>query len=366
MNKVIKPDYHNCIMNISSSILKYFAVQPRYSTIAILDKFLSRDYKNIVLMIFDGMGMDMIEHNLPETSFLRSNIKQQLTSVFPSTTAAAMITYYTGLPPVEQDWPGWFLYFRELNTCIESYKNVDKLIPSKLIFQNLAEANSSLSSYTIIPEGIIFPDRPNTNIRIKNVEDIFTNIKELAEKVDKKFIMSYWFEPDRIMHQEGCYGHKVKSFMQLIDDLSLKMYESLNDTLLIISADHGLINTTEEVYLNDIPEIDECLVKPPTMESRAVSLFIKPGMETIFKERFYKYFREDFLLMSIEQISNSDIFGKGKLHKKVSDYLGDYLACAVGNKMIRYRTQTGEQYPNKGEHGGLTEEEILVPLIILE
>jgi len=58
---------------------------------------------------------------------------------------------------------------------------------------------------------------------------------------------------------------------------------------------------------------------------------------------------------------------KLKPHKKVSDFIGNYLACAIGDKMIRYRTHTSsEPYSYKGHHAGLTKEEMIVPLIILE
>ncbi len=381
MNKTVNPDYNNCILNITSSILNHFGVQHRYPTIETLDKFLSKKYKNIVFMVFDGMGVDMLEHNLPHTSFLRSNMKQQITSVFPSTTTAAMTAYYSGLSPNEHGWLGWSLYFKEFNSCIDTFTNQDSytklnnykkhaaytLMPYKSIYQMIDEVNKSVKSYTIIPEGINFPDSPNINIRIKNVERIFGIIENLCKNQGNKFIMSYWYEPDMTMHKEGCYVNVVKTYMQLIDELSFKMYKGLDDTLVIISADHGLINVTEEIYLNDIPEIDECLVIPPSIESRAVSLFIKPKMDKIFEERFYKYFGNDFKLIAKEEVLNSEILGKGKPHKKVTDFIGNYLACAIGNKMIRYRTLTsGEHYSYKGQHAGLTKEEMIVPLIILE
>jgi len=65
----------------------------------------------VVLMAFDGMGVDILEKHLPRESFLRENMIRYVTSVFPSTTTAAMTAYYSGLSPNEHGWLGWSLYF---------------------------------------------------------------------------------------------------------------------------------------------------------------------------------------------------------------------------------------------------------------
>jgi arylsulfatase A-like enzyme len=166
---------------------------------------------------------------------------------------------------------------------------------------------------------------------------------------------------------EGCYAGAVRSQMELINNRAERLRDDLKDTIIVISADHGLINISEEIFLNEIPEIDECLIMPPSIESRAVSLFVKPEMLDIFEQRFNKYFKGEFILIPKEKVMESGILGSGKTHKKVSDFLGDYLACATGNKMIRYATYNmGERHSYKGQHAGLTEEEMLVPLIVIE
>ena len=97
MNSIVLPDYKNSILNITSSILKSYGINSRYSTLGLLDSALEKRYKNVVLMIFDGMGIDILENNLPDDSFLRRNNRQHITSVFPCTTTAAMTAYYSGV-----------------------------------------------------------------------------------------------------------------------------------------------------------------------------------------------------------------------------------------------------------------------------
>jgi len=380
MNKIVKPDYDNCILNIISSILGHFGVKTGYSTIKLIDRALLKGYKNVVLMVFDGMGVDILEKHLPPASFLRSNMKRQVTSVYPCTTTAAMTAYYSGLSPNEHGWLGWSLYFKEYSAIIDTFTNQESftknsfgrhaaftLMPYKTVYQLIDEADSPVKSYTIMPESINFTNRPNIHTGAKSVQHIFDSIKAISKEPGSKFIFSYWYDPDSTMHDKGCCIDDVKSFMLELDELVLNLHRELNDTLVIISADHGHLDITGEIYLNDIPGIDECLVMPPSIEPRAASLFIKPGMEKVFEERFHEYFKDDFMLIPKETVLDSGLLGKGRPHRKVTDFLGNYLACGISSKLLRYRTLTsGEHHSYKGHHAGLTKEEMMVPLIVLE
>ncbi len=328
------------------------------------------------------INTDMLRNNLPENSFLISNIVSEIKSVFPCTTTAAMTTYYSGLSPNEHGWLGWSLYFKEYSRTIDAFTNQDSftkenagekhaaytIMPYETIFEKINKATGGKTQiYTIIPSGISLPEYPNTNIKVNNTEQICNNVKSLCAKCKNKFIMSYWFEPDASMHTHGCYAQQVKMQIGMINRQVEEMCNGLEDTIVIISADHGLINIDKEIYLNDIPEIDECLVMPPSIESRAVSLFIKPEMKSIFEERFKKLFGSSFDLYTKDEIMQSKFFGYGFQHKKIDDFTGDYIACATGDVMLRYKTVNSEnEYKFKGHHAGLMAEEMLVPLIIIE
>ena len=90
MNKPVLPDYTNCGLNIASSVLRHFGAPCAHPTHPDVDALLGRkQYKNLVVMLFDGLGMATIADHLPKDSFLASHIARQMTAVFPSTTVAA-------------------------------------------------------------------------------------------------------------------------------------------------------------------------------------------------------------------------------------------------------------------------------------
>ena len=99
-NKIVLPDYENSILNLINSILHYYHVETKYKGLDVLDKRLEKKYQNIVLIILDGMG-DTILNTTSPNGFFKRHQERKITSVYPSTTTAAMNMYYSGKPPIE-------------------------------------------------------------------------------------------------------------------------------------------------------------------------------------------------------------------------------------------------------------------------
>jgi len=69
-------DYDKCITNLTSSIEKYFHLNPSYKTLKEADEALSKkDYKNVIIMVFDGMGSAIIDKNPIKDSYLKDKVE---------------------------------------------------------------------------------------------------------------------------------------------------------------------------------------------------------------------------------------------------------------------------------------------------
>ena len=101
MNKsILMPNYNHSILNLITSILKNYEVETKYNTLEKIDKLLEKKYRNVVLVILDGMGENILKNISLNGTFSKNKI-DEITSVYPSTTTAAMTTYYSGKPPIE-------------------------------------------------------------------------------------------------------------------------------------------------------------------------------------------------------------------------------------------------------------------------
>ena len=139
----------------------------------------------------------------------------------------------------------------------------------------------------------------------------------------------------------------------------------MNNTLFIISADHGAVDV-EEIYLNDYPELECCLKIPPSIETRFVTFFIKEDKIEYFRKKFEEIFNDDFVFFTKEEFLHSSLLGKGKIHYKINEFLGDFVAISKSNKSIRYTTNDIKFETLVADHAGITKDEMEVPVIIIE
>ena len=123
----------------------------------------------------------------------------------------------------------------------------------------------------------------------------------------------------------------------------------------------GISYAYTKEYLKDYPDIVDCLEKNTSIEPRAINFFIRENKKQKFEVLFNEYFSNDFYLYTKEDVINSNLFGKGKENEIFRDILGDYLAIAKTNKTLLY----GGSEILKSQHAGYTDDEIYVPLIVI-
>lgn len=105
--------------------------------------------------------------------------------------------------------------------------------------------------------------------------------------------------------------------------------------MIIISADHGHIPVDGAVYLNDYPDLLDCLALPLSLEERCNAVFVKDGMQRRFKELFNHYLSTDFCLMSVTQALETNLFGTGVPHNRARDFLGDFIILSRGGDFFK-------------------------------
>jgi len=380
-SKIAFPDYNNCIMGIPNSLAGYYGAKTNHPGLSLLDSALAKGYKNVLFMIYDGMGTAMLEDNLADDSFLRQNISSKISSVFPPTTVAACTSFYSGMSPFEHGWLGWALYFSEFDKQIEVFTGTEfftrepsgqtdlgnTIMPFDSIYSKINTATKGKTkTFSLYPAYFARPAEPETVLGYETFDEMLSLIADLCKTDEKKFILAYSSQPDSTSHKTGCRSEDIKTLLKEMNEKTKAFCDNLEDTLVIISADHGHIDVDKDVFLNEIPEIDECLLRPPSIEPRAASIFVKPGMEDRFAQLFDEHLGDDFLLFSKQRILDMSLFGPGTGHIRYNDFMGDFLAAATGNTLLRYQLpDCPEPVKFLSHHAGLTSAEMYVPLILI-
>lgn len=363
MKGLVMPDYKNCIANLPNSVLKKFGLETVGDTLPLMDKYLEKDYKNIVVLLLDGMGKCILENHLSKEGAFRTHLAGDYKSVFLSTTVAATTSAMSGLQPCEHSWLGWECYYPQVDENVIVFFNViqgteeqaaDYNVPWTVTpYESVVDKinKSGKKAYAYAP---FVPPYP------KSIEEICSGIKGLCEQPGQKYIYAYWDQPDGLLHRNGRKSDVVKEALKEMEMAVSKLADELEDTLIVVTADHGHIDT-DYVMLQDYPNIMDCLVRLPSLEPRALNFFIKEGKKKIFEEEFNREFGDKFILMPMEEVIEKKLLGTGKPHENFRSMLGDYLAIATGDLTIYF----GEEKWGS-MHGSLTEDEMIIPLIVFD
>lgn len=104
------------------------------------------------------------------------------------------------------------------------------------------------------------------------------------------------------------------------------------------------------------------LERTTSIEPRAISFKIKKELQKEFEKKFKETFKNDFDLYPKEEVINSKLFGDGIENPLYNNALSDYLAIAKKDKAIL----TDGDADLYSLHAGYTEDEIYIPLIIID
>lgn len=356
-------DYDHCLVNLACSVLKEFGAVSTHPTLPQMDQMLHEPHRNIVILLLDGMGIDAVQHHLDPGGFFCRHLHGSYSSVFPPTTTAATTSLMSGLTPYEHGWLGWKQYFSEIDRIVIPFKNTDfytgenaadyqvasRYMPYKSIFDQINEAGVGKAYYVSM----------FGTTHIDTFDQLTHTVINLCATNEKKFVYSYWHQPDTLMHQNGCYDASITQELHHLENDVEKMAGNLSDTLLVVTADHGHKNITYYT-LTDYPEIFKMLKRPTSIESRASVFYVLDEYMNEFPMIFKKTFGNDFILFSKEDIKREKLFGNGAPHAKFEEFIGDYLAVSISDKGIVYSNSV---IKFKSDHAGMTEQEMMIPFI---
>lgn len=362
------PDYNNCLVNLSNSVLKHFGIEPFHETIKEVDKMLEGN-DQVIVFLFDGMGSFLLEKHLDVDNYMRMNVRHKLSSVFPPTTVAATDAFLLAKYPVETGYLGWTQYFPHHGEPIEVFTNKgsitsnnypqpklrDKYLDEKNIVTLINEQSNDTKAYVLFSYPV---DKKGPRLLSSFIKKAY----KLAHSSPKTFVYAYWPYPDHTIHEKGVDANATRRQIQKINRLFVRYTtKPVNQSVLTFAiADHGLIDVKPIDILKEHPAWEDMMEKPWAIESRAASFFIKKEFEKQFKNEFNEAYGDKFELYTKEQVLKNNIFGLGKPHPMVEVTLGNFLAIAIDKYNIR---RPDDHRPFIGHHAGATDEEYTISLV---
>jgi len=405
LNGFLFPQYQkDCIANIPNLILRLFQAKkdtPNLPRDSYIKEACSEVAEKIVLIVVDGFGFDQLLKQHKQNPFL-TNLAENgdispITSVYPSQTTNALTTLNTGLTPQEHGVFEYFLYLKEVGIVnalrferIYSKKakladegyNPNLMFKGKTIHQTLKE--SGISTFTHMNSQNAFNAcsklifQGSTIVPALKTSDLIINLRKNLEAADGYFFV-HIDTLDTISHEYGPESDQYKAELSAITYLLQKeLTEKISahtakETLLLITADHGSINADPEktTYLNTTqkPLTYRQLGKDrrrihPTGSPRDIFLHIKKEKLAQTQDTLTLELGDKAQVVETEEAIKSGLFGLGKPSQAFMERAGNLLILPHGKENVWFKNPQGRKLTFRGQHGGLSEEEMLVPFAV--
>jgi hypothetical protein len=403
----IHPNYQGySIANLPASILGWLDVPPPLEN-PLAEEILDihkTSYKHIIFLLVDGLKLEFFRrfsreilemdlHKEWKTIMEKAHLFP-LSSIAPSTTSAALTTLWTGRLPAEHGIIGYELFLKEFgfsaNMIFHSVASFigdtgsvyragfdpDTFLPvptlgplfSKHGIKTFAFQHSSISSSGLsrmLLKGV-------KSISFDSSEDLWQSVERMHKenRGQATYAYVYWGALDTLSHHSGpdaplfyyewlLFAKDLAGFLNRISTIGF------DDTLFILTADHGQIATEvqDDFDLHNHPEFTRHLVMMPTGESRLPYLFIKYGHEEFVSDYLEDHWGGQFTMLSSSEVLAAGLLGYAIPHLSTIDRMGSHIVFPKDKAYWWWVNKENHLY---GRHGGLSQDEMLVPFFTLE
>jgi hypothetical protein len=394
----VRPDYQGgTVANIPATVAAlldapFRGLGPVYPE---LWEPLAGDTRRVVLLLLDSLGWHLCRRETEKLYWLEqaAAVSGQLTSVFPSTTVAALSSLWTGLAPAQHGLVGLRLLFPEQavlgqmlslspnfasypGALIEAGIDPDRFLTGPGLGEQLAA--SGVSAYSLKGHNIIHSalsrmhDRGVTRqLGYVSSTDLFLQLRELLEATtgQRGYIYAYWPTIDTLMHVYGPDHPAAAAELHLIlyqlkhallEDLSP---EARQGTVLLITADHGQVLTAPELAVGvpTHPELASMLLMRAAGEPRTAYLYARQGAKADLLAYLQGELGDRLAALDAEEALESGLLGPAPHAAQTSERLGDVIAVMRRGHIWLHQTELEKAGGMVGRHGGLTADEMQVP-----
>lgn len=400
------PHYsQNCISNIPGTILNLFGIKNERKLPTRVHCITNEEVNKVVLFVLDGFGYNQFSRYYKEHRFLANlaekGIVTPMTSIFPSQTTNALTTLNTGLTPQEHGLFEYYIYLKEIDTIVNTLrfeplgskhrnelveKGIDPntmfkgtTIQNKLKDEGIKAFTHISTSYAYSPCSQLLFNGSTLEPSLKSSDLIVKLRKKLETEKGPAYFFVHLSNLDTIAHEYGPNSYEYNAELSTISYILQKELvektdkETARETLILVTSDHGGVNITPEntTYLNWFPDIVENLQYGkggeqifPTGSARDVFLHVREEKMIETKDLLTQKIGSKARIVETKEAIQEGLFGLGDVGTEFFDRVGNLLILPYRNETVWFEHFKNRRVTLHGHHGGLNEEEMLVPLAI--
>lgn len=337
--------------------------------------------RSVVTVLFDGLGERQLATHAPRGALSHHRLRT-LDSVFPSSTAPAMTSLATAVPPAVHGNPAWLMWsesaaaiVRTLPMDVRGERRRTVSAADTWSWQPWA-VRARAPMLAILPHEIADSEfsrhaySGSTRLAYAQLDEIPDRVVEaLRACPDGIGVFVYLPQFDAVSHHAGWQSDAAAAVVHEFDRWFAALVErsAAFDALLLASADHGFvdIDAADQLQLRDFPSIGECLERPLCGEPRVPFCQVRPERRERFAQIVTGALGDAFDVYEPKQLLRAGWFGAVAPGRKpaLAGRLGTHLL--VPRRLVTLVDAVEGERPMRfiGMHGGTSDDEMKVPLL---
>lgn len=333
----------------------------------------------VCLVLVDGLGWNALRARPADAPFLTSLLahdgSRSITSVFPTTTPIALTSLGTGLSPGEHGIVGLLMRLPEDGRVVDTLAlpaqvDMRALQPRPTAFERAAAAGVQVTR--VGPksfDGAGLSEAGLRGGRYAGAESMGERVDAAASAVrrgDRALVYVYFGDLDATGHRRGCTSEAWRRELTHLDQVVEQLAGALPaDSTLVVTSDHGMVDVPFDRRWDvaGTPALSDG-VQVVAGDLRGVHVHALPGAAEDVLAAWGETLGADFWVLSREAAIQGGLYGPVVADHVVAR-IGDVVALARDSSaVVDRRAMPPALLALVGLHGSVTEDELLVPLLL--
>jgi hypothetical protein len=199
-------------------------------------------------------------------------------------------------------------------------------------------------------------------------EMVVETVRDFGRK--SGFVHAYYPRFDALSHAYGCRSSRVKACFEKVDGMFARLCERLagSRTRILVTADHGFIDSSPERTLQLAPddEVSAMFAAPLFGERRLAFCMVREGAAREFERWAGEALRGRAVVMQGADCIDAGLLGPGSHHPRLAERVGTHVLLMEPGWTIVDVVEGEIPHKMIGVHGGMTADEMLVPLVLAQ
>jgi hypothetical protein len=335
------------------------------------------------VFLVDGLGALPLRRHAEMAPFLASLTDRAIPAGFPATTVASLSSLGTGLSTGGHGMTGYTSYVDEVDAVVNwlAWKSVgagddlrDRIVPEVVQpHQTVWERAEAAGIATTICTFDNFAGTGLTRAVLRGGRwggtlaegDAVARAVEASQLGFRSLVYVYVSALDLVGHMRGPDTQAWREQLAIVDRIAERLADGLSlDTTLVVTADHGMVFVPDDAKI-DADATPALLdgVRALAGEPRARYVHCLPGAAADVQASWREVLGSDWWVGNRDDAVAAGLFGP-IVTPAAARRIGDVVAISLGVAGVVERRRVPRLSSMPGQHGSVTDEELLVPLLV--